>query len=252
MRKEIYFILTISIFYLSSCSKKENTIVCPNTTQTTSISTYKATMQTYRVLGQYYSPMQVNVGEKMYGISSWYGPNFHGKCTSNGEKYNMYARTAAHKTLPMDTIVRVKNLQNGKSTVVRINDRGPFVPGRIIDCSYKAGKELGLDKMGIARVELEVLRTRNATSLPKKSLEASNKFMGHPNNEKISVQLGAFENYEGAKRLKQYYENKYLDYHTVIREGNTVEGKRLYRVLLLGFHSKDEANMFKKNTITMI
>ena len=209
-------------------------------------------MKTYRVLGRCYSPREVGVGEKMYGISSWYGPNFHGKCTSNGEKYNMYARTAAHKTLPMNTIVRVKNLQNGKSTVVRINDRGPFVRGRIIDCSYKAGKELGLDKMGIARVELEVLRTRNGTSLPKKPLKVSNTFMGQTSGEKIGIQLGAFENYEGAKRLKQHYENKYVSYHPVIREGNTVEGKRLYRVILLGFHSKNEANIFKENTITMI
>lgn len=244
----IYCVLFASIFYLTGCSQKTQTMMCPNTTKKTSIARYKVTMKPYKVSGKDYFPRQVHVGEKMYGISSWYGPNFHGKCTSNGEKYNMYARTAAHKTLPMDTIVRVKNLQNGKSTVVRINDRGPFIKGRIIDCSYKAGKELGLDKMGIAKVQVEVLRTRNSIVLPKKKMLLSrNKSIGHTaGTEKIGIQLGAFENYEGAKRLKEQYRNKYVNYYPVIHEGNTVEGKRLYRVVLLGFHSKDEANIFKK------
>ena len=116
-----------------------------------------ATMRTYCVRGKTYSPNYVHVGQKMRGISSWYGPNFHGKKTSNGETYNMRARTAAHKTWPMNTMVKVTNLQNGRSTVVRINDRGPFVKGRIIDCSYTAGREIGLDRMGIAKVQIEVL-----------------------------------------------------------------------------------------------
>lgn len=252
MTKNIFLLLLGSIFFLSACSQKAKTVVCPNSTQKTSSARYKATMHSYRVLGRCYSPREVRAGEKMYGISSWYGPNFHGKCTSNGERYNMYARTAAHKTLPMDTIVRVRNLQNGKSTVVRINDRGPFVKGRIIDCSYKAGKELGLDKMGIAKVELEVLRTREGRSLPKKTLVARKSFLGRASGEKIGIQLGAFTNYKGAKRLKQHYENKYMTYYPVIREGNTVEGKTLYRVILLGFDSKEEANRFKENTSTMI
>jgi rare lipoprotein A len=79
----------------------------------------------------------------------------------------MHARTAAHKTLPMGTMVKVTNIQNGKSTVVRINDRGPFVKGRIIDCSYAAGKELGLDRLGIAKVEIEVLGYHGKIQKPK-------------------------------------------------------------------------------------
>ena len=105
--------------------------------------------------------------KKMKGISSWYGKKFHGSKTSNGEIYNMHARTAAHKTLPMHTMVKVTNIQNGKSTVVRINDRGPFIKGRIIDCSYVAGKELGLDRLGIAKVEIEVLGYDGKTEKPK-------------------------------------------------------------------------------------
>jgi rare lipoprotein A len=84
-------------------------------------------------------------GNIQKGLASWYGPDFHGKLTSNREIYNMHALTAAHKTLPFGTYVRVTNLNNGKSVVVRINDRGPFIKGRIIDLSYAAARKLGLD-----------------------------------------------------------------------------------------------------------
>jgi len=114
-------------------------------------------MKPYWVRFHRYSPVPVSLGTTMYGVSSWYGPNFHGKSTSSGEQYNMHAFTAAHKTWPMDTMVRVDNLNNGKSVIVRINDRGPFVSGRVIDCSYAAGKAIGLDASGVANVRLSVV-----------------------------------------------------------------------------------------------
>lgn len=92
------------------------------------------------------------------GIASWYGPGFHGKRTANGEIYDMYAMTAAHKTLPFGTIVRVVDLDTGRSVVVRINDRGPFVKGRIIDLSYAAAQELGMVKKGLAKVGLKIVK----------------------------------------------------------------------------------------------
>ena len=98
-----------------------------------SASVQRATMRPYMVGGKMYYPTVVQTGTIYRGIASWYGPNFHGKKTSNGEWYDMYAMTAAHKTLPMNTIVKVTNLLNGKSVIVRINDRGPFVKNRIID-----------------------------------------------------------------------------------------------------------------------
>ncbi|MBI1729420.1 septal ring lytic transglycosylase RlpA family protein [Candidatus Acetothermia bacterium] len=91
------------------------------------------------------------------GIASWYGPGFNGKMTSNGETYDMNAMTAAHKTLPFNTLVKVIDLDTGRSVIVRINDRGPFVPGRIIDLSLAAAKALGSDKKGIAHVGLKVV-----------------------------------------------------------------------------------------------
>ena len=92
------------------------------------------------------------------GIASWYGPGFHGKRTANGEIYDMYALTAAHKTLPFGTIVRVVDLDTGRSVVVRINDRGPFIKGRIIDLSYRAAQELGMVKKGLAKVGLKIVK----------------------------------------------------------------------------------------------
>ncbi len=92
-----------------------------------------------------------------HGKASWYGKAFHGRPTASGERYDMHAPTAAHKTLPFGTRVRVTNLDNGKQTVVRINDRGPFVKGRIIDLSYGAAKKIQMLQAGVVRVKLEIL-----------------------------------------------------------------------------------------------
>jgi len=92
------------------------------------------------------------------GIASWYGPGFHGNRTANGEIYDMYAMTAAHKTLPFGTIVKVVDLDTGKSVIVRINDRGPFIEGRIIDLSYAAAQKLGMVEKGLAKVGLKIVK----------------------------------------------------------------------------------------------
>jgi rare lipoprotein A len=98
------------------------------------------------------------------GLASWYGPGFHSERTSSGEPYDMYAMTAAHKTLPIPAYVRVTNLENGRSVVVRVNDRGPFVGDRIIDLSYTAAWKLDMLRAGTARVEMRVLDARSSAS----------------------------------------------------------------------------------------
>ena len=112
----LLIIVMVSTLF-TGCSDKR-TGVKPGATKYTSAARHKSTMRSYKVRGKRYHPTYVEVGQVQKGISSWYGPNFHGKHTSNGEVYNMHARTAAHKTWPMDTMVQVKNLQNGKSTVL--------------------------------------------------------------------------------------------------------------------------------------
>ncbi len=101
--------------------------------------------------------MRVRPGTVFSGVASFYGPDFHGKLTANGEVYDMYGLTAAHRTLPLNTIIRVTNLANGKSLIVRINDRGPYVQGRMLDLSYGAALKLGFVSQGTTRVRVEVI-----------------------------------------------------------------------------------------------
>ncbi|MFD1218322.1 septal ring lytic transglycosylase RlpA family protein [Microbulbifer celer] len=111
----------------------------------------------YVVAGVKYRVLQGAKGYKERGHASWYGTKFHGRKTANGEVYNMYAMSAAHKTLPLPSYAKVTNLDNGRSIIVRVNDRGPFVPGRIIDLSYTAAQKLGYVDKGVARVEVVAL-----------------------------------------------------------------------------------------------
>jgi len=234
--------------FFNGCSSKK--VHAPHKTKYTSKARHKSTMRSYRVHGKSYRPTYVSVGQVMSGISSWYGPNFNGKRTSNGERYNMYARTAAHKTWPMDTMVKVKNLQNGKSTIVRINDRGPFVRGRILDCSYTAGKEIGLDRMGIAKVSIEVVGF--AGKIQSASTIAKHKRSNTETRIKLSnfgVQVGAFRRYEGAKITKKMFASMYGKYKPVIKKFSNADGsgEPLYRVWLMGFNSEAEAKDFKNS-----
>lgn len=115
------------------------------------------TQYPYVIKNKKYFPIPSATGYRESGMASWYGRDFHGRRTSNGEIYNMYKKTAAHKTLPMGTMLLVKNLENGRKTIVRVNDRGPFVRGRIIDLSYKTAKQLGIVANGTAKVQITAL-----------------------------------------------------------------------------------------------
>ena len=104
-----------------------------------------------------YSKTKSNFKKKYYGVSSWYGPNFHGKLTANGEVFDMYGVTAAHKDLPINTVAKITNEDNGRSVILRITDRGPFVKGRILDCSMGAAKKLDFYDQGTANVKIEII-----------------------------------------------------------------------------------------------
>ena len=103
------------------------------------------------------------------GVSSYYGTDFHGKLTANGEVYDMYGLTAAHKTLPLNTTVRVTNLANNKSLILRINDRGPYIKGRILDCSYGAAKKLDFLLQGTTKVRIEIIEVGDNKYMKHKS-----------------------------------------------------------------------------------
>lgn len=214
---------------------------------------HEATMRPYQINGKWYYPTTVTLGESYDGIASWYGPKFHGKKTSNGEIYSMYAHTAAHKTLPMNTIVKVTSQENGKSTIVRINDRGPFVAGRIIDLSNVAARDIDMLTTGTARVKVEVIGFDGVISdsmpLSKENLANSEYEIAHTNNSvqlsNFMVQIGAFRRKEGAEAFKNTHSN-HAPYHATIREYQ-LNDSPIYRVMLSGFKSEEEARDFIKS-----
>jgi rare lipoprotein A len=172
----------------------------------------------YTVLGRRYFVLETSVGYLERGVASWYGPGFHASTTSNGERYDMYAMTAAHKTLPLPAYVQVTNLRNGKSVVVRVNDRGPFKDGRIIDLSYTAARRLDFLKDGTTFVEVRALTPEQKTQPPAPPQTP----------EALYVQAGAFGTKENAERLLERLRAQGID-KSFLRE-DEVNGRTLYRV----------------------
>ncbi len=142
------------------------------------------------------------------GVASWYGEDFHGRPTSSGEIYNMYDLTAAHKLMPLGTVAKITHLDNGRSVVVKINDRGPFVDGRVIDLSYSAASEIGMVEEGVSKVEIKVLKWGKSLS-------------------DFTVQIGSFVVEDNAQKLKAKLNWKYKDVHIITYETND---KKYYRV----------------------
>lgn len=168
-------------------------------------------MASYVVLGRRYHTKSSSKNFVERGQASWYGSKFHGRRTSSGEVYDMHLMTAAHKTLPLPTYVRVTNLENGRSTVVRVNDRGPFHGGRIIDLSYAAAKKLGVVAAGTARVEVRSVDPRDhgrRVDSPKLAQQALETRETSPANvaagsdEGLFLQVGAFDELANAEQLR--------------------------------------------------
>lgn len=143
----------------------------------------------YEVFGKVYTVMDSNIGYLEIGIASWYGRKFHGRLTAMGEVYDMYEMTAAHKSLPLPTVVKVTNLDNARSVVLRVNDRGPFHDDRLIDLSYGAARALGFENKGTAPVVVEALDEVNHPELAVV-----------PDEETYYLQAGAFQRQRGASR----------------------------------------------------
>ncbi len=151
----------------------------------------------YQVNGRTYRVMTTGAGYRERGVASWYGRKFHGRKTANGETFNAYLATAAHRSLPIPAWVRVTNLDNGRSMVVRVNDRGPFHPDRIIDLSYAAAVKLGFADLGTARVEVVAIDVPGSRDLRAGGLP------GAPPAGYRYIQVGAFSQAESAYALGQ-------------------------------------------------
>lgn len=184
----------------------------------------KGTQKPYEVNGERFDPLLHADGFSEEGTASWYGQDFHGRKTSNGEIYDMHELTAAHKTLPMNVYLRVTNRGNGRQSVVRVNDRGPFVKGRIIDLSYAAAKELGVVGPGTAPVRIEALGFREVVAAGDAyAYRQPTSYESGP----YTVQVGAFTVLQNAQRLADELRRTHGEASVV--EG-WVSGQRFHRV----------------------
>lgn len=174
----------------------------------------------YEVFGKRYFIQATAEGYKERGVASWYGPDFHSRATSSGEPYDMYAMTAAHKTLPIPAYARVTNLGNGRSVVVRINDRGPFVDNRIIDLSYTAAHKLGMTQTGTAFVEVEVI-TPGTTAEAASAIAAAQASPQPLNGPRLYLQAGAFSVATNANQLADRLRNAGVSRVLVLAPDNT-------------------------------
>jgi rare lipoprotein A len=191
----------------------------------------------YDVGGKRYYPIPSSSGFAQRGLASWYGPKFHGRTTANGEHYDMYGYTAAHKTLPFNTHVQVTNLENNKSTVVRINDRGPFVKGRIIDLTYAAAHALDMAEDGVVQVRIEALGYAREKSRAGELVREYTKPASYQLGD-FTIQVGAFVQEENARRLHASLNRSYQRATVNILDRGA---QRFYRVRVGKYSSLDQA-----------
>lgn len=184
----------------------------------------------YIVFGTTYYPLREAKDYRERGIASWYGKKFHGKRTSSGEPYDMYAMTAAHRTLPLPSYVRVRNLRNGRAVIVRVNDRGPFLHNRLIDLSYAAALRLDIVSTGTGVVEIETLpvETNAVVAARSKDTDADLESPNPVKAPRLYMQVGAFKNWENAASLRSRLAQ--ARFGAVFIQSEVREDVRLYRV----------------------
>jgi len=180
-----------------------------------------------------FPPTQLKRGAQE-GVSSWYGKDFHGNPTASGEIYDMYGLSAAHRTLPLGTVVEVTNLDNGRSAVLKINDRGPFIKGRILDCSYGAARELDFANAGLARVRVEVLEEGTGRTKPSRGPSGGGRAPTCEDEGSLCVQVGAFASRENADNFRDLMEQKAGD-------AFVVRYREFYRVRVGRMDTEEEA-----------
>ena len=230
------FVLLCGMLALSACGpKRTNVTKQPEPPD----QRLKASQRPYTVLGQRYEPLRSHEGFVQTGVASWYGKDFHGKKTSSGEIYDMNGISAAHKTLPLGVYVRVANQENGREAIVRVNDRGPFVKGRILDLSYGAAKKLGVDMAGTALVRIEALGYRQGSG-EKETFKAPPTYDAGD----YTVQVGAFKEHANAQRLSE--EMRRLYGYSDIRLTN-VNNENFYRVYAGRYSSLKAAESAEKS-----
>ena len=230
-------ICLLPVFFLMSCGGHTTRVI--DTPETRELAGWQ---KPYEVDGQRYQPLRDHYGFQQRGVASWYGRKFHGRKTSNGEVYDMYGMSAAHKTLPMGVSVKVTHLGSGRHIVVRINDRGPFVAGRIIDLSYGAAKQLGLVDSGTVQVQIKALGYRQSGHEQTPIRGTVNYSSGS-----YAVQIGAFSTSENAYQLVAKMRSHY---GKVVVSPIVVAGQKVYRVRVGDFSSMERAEKAVRDFIS--
>ena len=197
----------------------------PNATPRFEQQTRAGNPPEYEVLGKRYRTLSRSHQYQALGVASWYGTKFHGKKTANGETYDMFAMTAAHKTLPIPSYVKVTNLVNKRFVILRINDRGPFHDNRIIDLSYTAAAKLDILKKGTGFVRVQSINTTKAsTQSPQHPLFSET-------NNNVYLQVGAFQHLDNAKLLQKKLSHKHLPNSRIV---STTNAQQLMHKLQFG------------------
>lgn len=246
-------ILAVFMLFVFGCSANRGTVTTepghqpPGSKEKSTTPSKKppATQRPYTVDGVEYTPIASADGFVQTGVASWYGDKFHGRKTSNGETYNMFDMTAAHKTLPMNTWVSVQNLENDRKIVVRINDRGPFVTGRVIDLSYTGAKEIGIADPGTAKVKVTALGEAVSYSAETKKPDAFRPLDYYSGN--FTVQVGAFQIKTNAEQYRDNLAKKYTNAHIVVYTDNR---GTFYRVRVGKFTNLKDAERFGEKILS--
>ncbi len=198
--------------------------------------------KSYVVFGERYYTLPTSKGYRKRGLASWYGTKFHGKRTSSGEPYDLYGMTAAHKTLPLPTYVEVTNLDNDRSVIVKVNDRGPFHSNRIIDLSYTAAHKLGIISKGTGRVEVRAIDPLAPDHVPDNEpvLVQADTASRKPVDAELYLQAGAFQNAANAQRLQEKIQAGKLGTVRIVKAGT--DRGTLYKVQIGPLQNTTEAS----------
>ena len=253
IRQKLNFALIAAIFAVSGCASDRLNLgeYSQRSIFSAKGSTYKVG-KPYKIRGQWYYPKE-DYDYKEVGMASWYGEDFHAKYTANGEVYNMNTLTAAHRTLPLPSIVKVTNLENGRSLVLRVNDRGPFAKNRIIDISKRGAQLLGFQNKGITKVRVEVMEEESRELKQAILNKRENKMaLESPKTQTIKkqtftqpksrsgdyfVQAGAFTSKDVADNLTE----KLNRFGNISTSPTDVGGNRFYRVRVGPYNNENEA-----------
>ena len=230
MKRLLILVLAIQICFIA-CARERHYVSAvkhsPNRLIVLPGKNEDPTLRPYVVKGERYYPIPDAEGFVQTGKASWYGKKFHGRPTANGEIYDMYKKSAAHKTLPLGTYVKVLKLSDRRETIVRINDRGPFVKGRIIDLSYAAAKEIGLVGPGVSRVKIVALGRQVAKLKSPIGIKPVVEIRDL-NRGEFTIQVGAFKERVNALRLADRL--KILFDYVDVQAYDDKEAGTIYRV----------------------